>query len=95
MIASANKIGDLYFLKCLKQEEIYSVGSKNGNENIWHKRFGKEEMVNGLDGDVKYELDFCKPCIESKHHRQKFPKVGGKGVSEVLELVHTDVCVGK
>ena len=46
------------FFKCLKQEEIYSVGNKNGNKNIWHRRCGhlegkylkrlvKEEMVNG------------------------------------------------
>ena len=34
VIASAKKIGDLYFFECLKQEEIYSVGNKNGNENI-------------------------------------------------------------
>ena len=30
--------------------------------------------------------------IESKHHRQKFQKVGGKRASEVLELVHTNIC---
>ena len=28
------------FFKCLKQEEIYSVGNKNGNESIWNRRFG-------------------------------------------------------
>ena len=41
---------------------------------------------------MKYELNFCKPCIESKHNHQKFPKVGGKRASEILELVCTDVC---
>ena len=56
------------------------------------KRLVNEEMVNGLDCDMKYEFDFCNPCIESKHHRQKFPRVGGKRASEVLELVHSDVC---
>ena len=56
------------------------------------KKIVNEEMVNGLDCDMKYELNFCKPCIESKHNRQKFPKVGGKRASEILELVHTDVC---
>ena len=49
-------------------------------------------MVNGLDCDMKYELSFCKPCIESKHNCQKFPEVGGKRASEILELVHTGVC---
>ena len=41
---------------------------------------------------MRYELDFCKPCRQSKHRHQKFPKVGGKCASEVLELLHTDIC---
>ena len=49
-------------------------------------------MVNGFKYDVSSRNEFCEPCAEGKHHRQKFPKAGGRRATEILELVHTDVC---
>jgi hypothetical protein len=34
----------------------------------------------------------CIPCIQGKQSRKPFKKNGAKRISEVLELVHSDVC---
>ena len=74
------------------------------HEQKWHSRYGhlgvqslkrlaQEKMVTGLkDFNPSKDQELCKPCIDGKIHRQKFPKDGGTRAEEVLELVHTDVC---
>ena len=102
-IATARKIGNLYYLNCINNSESIYIAGKEDNEIKWHRRYGhlgtdslkrlvRDEMVNGLNYNVSKEIGFCKPCIEGKHHRQKFPTKGGKRANDLLELVHTDVC---
>jgi hypothetical protein len=34
----------------------------------------------------------CEGCVKGKHQKTSFPKEGTTGASELLEIVHTDVC---
>ena len=108
LLAVGNKIGELYFVNCeTKLENEFACAatepSKPSKNKIWHSRFGhlggnnlkrlvEENMVEGLDYKQAAVKEVCKPCVEGKHHKQKFPKVGGTRATEILELVHTDVC---
>ena len=103
IIATAKKVGNLYYLNYINDSESTCVARKENKEVIWHRRYGhlgvnnlkrlmRDEMINGFDFDVSKDIDFCKPCAEGKHHRQKFPRKGGKRAGELLGLVHSDVC---
>ena len=49
-------------------------------------------MVDGFDYQKSSDSKFCEPCIYEKHHKRAFPSAGGKGATEILELIHSDVC---
>ena len=48
--------------------------------------------MDGFNYDASKEIEFCESCADGKHHRQKFPKGVGKRSTEILGLVHSDVC---
>jgi hypothetical protein len=51
-----------------------------------------DAMVDGMNlKEVPLHHD-CEGCIKSKHQRTSFPKDGTTRVSQLLEIVHTDVC---
>ena len=71
---------------------------------LWHRRLGHlnipsvqnlENLVMGMDLN-KEALNpphpVCKDCVEGKQHRIPFLKKGSTRSSEILGLVHTDVC---
>ncbi|KAL8124006.1 hypothetical protein AgCh_011855 [Apium graveolens] len=69
---------------------------------LWHRRLGhvnyqeihlmsKETMVKGLP-KIKMSSGVCDGCLMSKHARKKFPRKVSYEVSQVLELVHGDLC---
>ena len=105
-IATAGRISGLYYLNC--QPAFYQVNTvrekrQESKESTWHRRLGhlsesslqklaKLKMADGFDYDPQRNIDFCKSCIEGKIHRQPFPKEGGKRSTELLGLVHSDVC---
>ena len=103
IIAVGNKAGDLYFLDyVVESANLVTTGSEK-KQVLWHKRFGhisysslnklvRDNLVTGMDYTISNEPLFCKPCIDGKHHRSKFPKGGAKRASQTLELVHSDVC---
>ena len=105
VLASGTKMGGLYYLDYIHDHEAANIVTKTTevtNEDLWHKRYGhlgeqnlkllvKDKMVTGLDCNMKKAIGICKPCIDGKHHRQKFPKGGGERASQKLQLVHTDV----
>ena len=49
-------------------------------------------MVKGLSYSTSSNKEFCKPCVQGKIHKKKFPKTGGKRAKKILDLVHSDVC---
>ena len=107
VIANGTKNGNLYHLMCNGIKPINcAMKCSNGEEmkeKVWHCRFGhlgvnnleklrRDQLVDGFDYDVSKEQKFCEPCIDGKHHQQPFPKTGGERSTELLGIVHSDVC---
>ena len=68
----------------------------------WHARFGhinfaalrkmgREELVRGLPLLSQVE-QVCEACLAGKHRRSPFPHQAQRRSTEVLELVHGDLC---
>jgi len=49
-------------------------------------------MVDGMNLKEMPLYRICEGCVKSKHQRTSFPKEGATRVSQLLEIVHTDVC---
>ena len=49
-------------------------------------------MVKDLDLSGETKIGLCKGCIHGKQHCTPLPNEGGKRATELLELIHTDVC---
>ena len=103
VIATATKIGNLFYLNIIDEEthenaQIVMKHIETNEEKLWHSRFGhlgmdnmkklvKNELVNGLKYNISNSEGFCEPCVDGKHHRQKFPKTGGQRAQDILDLV--------
>ncbi len=68
---------------------------------LWHERLGHLNMANleeldaMVDGMNLKEVSLhhiCEGCVKGKHQITSFPKDGAKKASQLLEIVHTDVC---
>ena len=103
IVATASLIGSLYHLNVTDEREVAHAAVKDSNEILWHRRYGHvgfrgleilaaNQMVDGFDYQKSSETKFCEPCIDGKHRRSTFPSTGGKRASEILELIHSDVC---
>jgi hypothetical protein len=84
-------------------DPVVNKVSSKVSASTWHSRYGhlgvqnmrklcQRHLVNGFNYKPSANNEFCEPCVEGKHHHQKFPTEGGKRAEEKLELVHTDVC---
>lgn len=50
-------------------------------------------LVTGIDcSEAERELPLCKGCVYGKQHRQTFESNSAKRATEILGIVHTDVC---
>ncbi len=49
-------------------------------------------MVDGMNLKEMSLHHICEGCIKGKHQRILFPKDGAPMASQLLEIVHTDVC---
>ena len=93
----------LYLLQIVEDQHVYNA-QKNSNLELWHYWYGhlgidnvkvlmKGEMVDGISSkDNCQECSVCESCIMGKQHKTEYPKDGGKHKSDLLELVHSDVC---
>ena len=103
MVATESRTGSLYYIDCMSRQEVHAANSSTQlKENSWHQRYGhlsesslkklvKENLVEGFTYNPSKDLSFCEPCAKAKHHRAKF-KDSGKRCSDILGLVHSDVC---
>jgi len=97
---TAKLIGSLYHLDVIDGREVANTAVTDSNEVLWHRRYGHvgfrnlaaNQMVDGFDYQKSSDSKFCEPCIDGKHHTSAFPSTGGKRVTEILELIHSDVC---
>ena len=79
------------------------MASNEHLEDLWHQRFGHlsrnnlrllrdQKLVSGMDFQSVKELEFCESCAHGKQKRASFPKGQATRASEILEIVHSDVC---
>ncbi len=77
------------------------TNSSDEDAMFWHQRLSHLNMASlkelnaMVDGMNLKELPLhhiCEACIENKHQRTSFPKDGATRSSQLLEIVHTDVC---
>ena len=93
VILAGKKVGNLFYLNSTivknYDNTVHIADQKKSKEALWHSRYGhlgtenmktlvKSQMVRGLDYNKSSEKEFCKPCVQGKIHRKKFPKTGGK-----------------
>lgn len=66
--------------------------TNDNNLNLWHRRLGHMAVTNMhfMKNASNLKLN-CEVCAEGKHSRSSFP-VNGSRASELLEVVHSDVC---
>jgi hypothetical protein len=77
------------------------ANSSDEGAMLWHERLGhlnmaslKElnAMVDGMNLKEVPLHHICEGCIKGKHQRTSFPKDRATRASQLLEIVHTDVC---
>ena len=106
-ISGSGKLqNNLYVLDVNERNEKFhhvNVASNEHLEDLWHQRFGHlsrnnlrllrdQKLVSGMDFQSAKESDFCEGCAHGKHKRASFPKGQATRASEILEIVHSDVC---
>lgn len=96
----AERIGNLYYMK---NQEIANVVEAKNDLDIWHYKMGhlnerdlkdmaKSDDIYGLSFKNELKLSPCKICITEKQTRASFPKVRNDKCTDLLEIVHSDVC---
>ena len=97
---------NLYVLDVNEKNEKFhhvNLASNEYLEDLWHQRFGHlsrnnlrllrdQKLVSGMDFQSTKESDFCEGCAHGKQKRASFPKGQATRASEILEIVHSDVC---
>lgn len=87
--------GDLFVVRQYK--ESASVASVH----IWHRRLGHRNydavmklkyLAQGVDIKGRSCKAIVGACIQGKMHRKSFPKISATMSSDVMKMVHTDIC---
>lgn len=104
LLAVGNLLSKLYLLQTKEEDHHVYISQKHSILELWHYRYGhlgidnikelmKGEMVYGISNEDKSkERSICESCIMGKQHRTEYPKGGGKRATNLMELVHSDVC---
>lgn len=98
LVAVGRETGGLYKL-CLTSNEVSCAAKAQDDMLLWHRRMGHlneqslktlRKLVSGVAFPDSSVLP-CAICLQGKHHRQPFSKTGSRA-SEVMELIHSDLC---
>ncbi|CAG9570824.1 unnamed protein product [Danaus chrysippus] len=98
----ADRVGNLYHVR-MSQNTASNVENKKKSIDIWHQRLGhlnerdlkamsKSGLVYGLTFNDHEKLSECDVCASEKLACVPFPKSSGQRTTELLEIVHSDVC---
>ena len=98
VVAKGQKSSKLYWTKALVASD--SVNAMDIEASLWHRRLShisekglnclaKKDMLPGLKN---VDLEKCSHCMIGKQTRVSFKKHPPSRKSDVLELVHSDVC---
>jgi transposase InsO family protein len=96
--------GSLYVLKLAEdgKQQRAMAAKESPSADLWHRRFSHlnheaiktlstKGLVEGLDIAAN-PPQFCEACIEGKAHKHPFPTLTTRRSTELLELVHSDIC---
>ena len=85
--------------------ETATSSTNNANDAaMWHNRLGHlnvasmnelHKLVDGFSWSPNSSLiktEQCRGCMQGKSHRVEFPKVATTRATQLLELVHSDIC---
>ena len=83
---------------------VGAISTHSAKVQLWHQRLGhlsessmqnliKSYAVHGMNlSPNEVSLSLCEGCIQGKQHRAEFPSSSTSKASELLELVHSDIC---
>ncbi|GKC48828.1 retrovirus-related pol polyprotein from transposon TNT 1-94, partial [Tanacetum coccineum] len=92
----------MYKLNLRSMQERCLQVNVDDKVSLWHLRFGhlhpdglkflaKRNMVHGLP-NIEFTNKFCEECVTGKQTRCSFPKKTEYRATNILELIHTDIC---
>jgi hypothetical protein len=85
----------------VRKDVAHIANSLDEGGMFWHERLGHlnmaslkelDAMVDGMNFKQVSLHHICEGCIKGKHQRTSFPKDGATRASQLLEIVHTNVC---
>ncbi|GKC06953.1 retrovirus-related pol polyprotein from transposon TNT 1-94 [Tanacetum coccineum] len=91
-----------FFAVAQAKKETCFNSSMEDRARLWHRRYGhlsfnglnllkQKEMVRGLP-HLGTSSSVCEDCLVGKQQRNPFPQESTWRASQVLELVHADIC---
>jgi len=100
VVARGIKFSGLYWLKTSILFNAVNVVDCDNSSDLWHRRLShisekglnclaEKNLLPGLKGA---KLENCAHCLAGKQHRVSFKSHPPSRKSEVLELVHSDLC---
>ncbi len=101
VVVKVRKDKNLYFNLKVRKDMTYIANSLDEGAMLWHEKLGHlnmtslkelDAMVKGMNLKKMLLHHVCDECIKGKHQRTSFPKDRATRVSQLLEIVHTDVC---
>lgn len=102
VMCKAERRGNLYFLK-QTSDVANSAVVKPNDMDTWHQRLGHlnesdlkllagKKGAHGINIRRGHQLSQCKVCLSEKQTRERFESGRENRTSEMLEVVHSDVC---
>lgn len=102
-LLQANRVGGLYILDVKNNQKLFNCGAKSDeNFKLWHERFGhlnarslsemsKKNLVRGMELKLNLDNLNCEVCLQGKLSALPFKSSTSKS-TEILELIHSDLC---
>ena len=100
VVARGTKNANLYLMQASTSSTIVNVTENDSSTELWHRRLShisekglnclaKKNLLSGLKNTI---LKNCAHCAAGKQRRVSFKRHPPSRKSELLELVHSDVC---
>lgn len=100
VVARGNKTSSLYMMEGKLSKGAINVVQEDQVTELWHKRLShisekglnvlaKKNLLSGVNSA---RLEKCTHCLAGKQHRVSFKSHPPSRKSDLLELVHSDVC---
>ena len=102
-LVEGKKVDGLYIVNTIQESANPAQSDRKSELELWHRRFGhlnisalkilhSKSMVKHLPINLYNDKFTCEVCIQGKQFVQPFHSKNSKTASEVLELIHTDLC---